>query len=522
MTAIISSHGWSEKSYNQPIMKKTDIAVYFVISLIAIASRIPFVEHFQSHWDGPQYSIAVVRYSFEQQTPAPPGYPLYIALGKLFYLFLHDPHKAILAVSVLGSILGGIIFYFVGKNMYNRYVGIIASTLFFTGSTFYYFGLTAYAYELLPATTTLLAYVVYQITIKKKQYGLLLGIIFGICFGIRPQETIQIGLLPLLGFLLLVNKEKFKSILAFCIITFFWFIPMVVTMGGLQKYFFLSQNFAEGAFTPTPIKQHVELMIKGFFLSFGAASIFLLYYLTKLNNLKTEIIKHKKIFLFYIVWILPGVIFNLFIRTDHAGYQMSYLSGLVMLISYALWQMTRKNKLLLALTLIIVTVFNLSWFFYNRDPQYVKPYRPTSFHYSDIRKNDLKTGSKVNFVNRTFRPQSTLIVSTETLWRPYSYYLKNYSYIALFRLDNSTIPYSYNRIDSINWNINWYQDKKFTIVVPPHVSTVIFMDDDANTWIKNYSLKIKNLPGKSTVTIVSVQPGDKITYNYHELKVVKK
>ena len=52
--------------------------------------RFPLIEKMQSHWDGPQYSIAVVRYSLIQETPAPPGYPLYIAMGRLFYFFTHD------------------------------------------------------------------------------------------------------------------------------------------------------------------------------------------------------------------------------------------------------------------------------------------------------------------------------------------------------------------------------------------------------------------------------------------------
>ena len=110
-------------------MKKIDVISCILIGIVAFFSRIPFLEKFQSFWDGPQYSIGIVRYSFVQQTPAAPGYPIFIGLGKFFYFFLHDPHSAIVAVSVLASVLGAITLYIVGLNIYNRLVGIAAATI---------------------------------------------------------------------------------------------------------------------------------------------------------------------------------------------------------------------------------------------------------------------------------------------------------------------------------------------------------------------------------------------------------
>src|SRR5258708_6367052 len=100
------------------MMKRIDYILCFLFGAFALVSRVPLLERYQSHWDGPQYTIAIIRYSFEQQTPAPPGYPFYIGLGKFFYLLLHDPHTAIVAVSVFASIIGAITLYFVGLKMY--------------------------------------------------------------------------------------------------------------------------------------------------------------------------------------------------------------------------------------------------------------------------------------------------------------------------------------------------------------------------------------------------------------------
>lgn len=502
-------------------MKKIDYFIYICLVIIALASRVPLLEKIQSHWDGPQYSIAVVRYSLEQSTPAPPGYPLYIALGKFFYLFLHDPHSAILAVSVFGSVMGAITLYFVCKNVYNKFTGIAATTIFLTGSTFYYFGITAYAYGLLTFTSAFLAFVVYRIYVKHKNDGFLLGLIFGICFGIRPQEVLQIAPLFLLGLIYLSSKEKLKVLFAFIIITLLWLIPLLMTV-GFQKYFDISISFAGNAFPHTPIGQHAELMLKGFLLSFGISSVFLLYYFWKFfYNIKNcYSVNYKMIFL-YILWIIPGFLFNLLIRSDHAGYQMSYLTAFTILIAYAIWQCTKKKKLFYTLVVVIIAIFNLYWFFYDRDPSFIMPYRPTSFHYSDIRKNDLKAGGKVSYIQKNFNPKTTLIVTTDTLWRPYMYYLKKYHLSALSGLDKKDIKFKYLRFDAYNWNMSEYESRNLYFEIPQNITHLVFPDDNARFWIKNNTSVTHNLPGKSSITVIYIPKKAKLVYDYYSIKIIK-
>ncbi len=454
-----------------------------------------------------------------QQTPAPPGYPLYIGLGKLFYLFFHDPHKSILVVSILASMCGAVILYLIGKNMYNRFVGIIATAIFLTGSTFYYFGLTAYPYGILPIIDTVLAFIVYEIFIKKKQLGIVFGFILGICFGIRPQEVLFIGQLALLGFIFLSNKQKLYALVFFSFVTILWLIPVSSLVGGLHNFLSIMYFTAKGDIITYSLLHNTELMIKGFLLSFGVSSIFLLYYIVVV--LKKKQLPGFKIIFFYGLWIIPGVYFNLFYRTEHAGYQMSYLSAFLILIAYAVWRATKKSKTLLIVTLFCIVLFNLYWFFYNRDPHYVKPYRPTSFHYSDIRKNDLKTGNKVTFVEKMFDTKKTLIITTDTLWRPYMYYLKQYSITVLPGLDTNDDKLKYGRVDSLNWDMHSSVDREQTVIVPNGITHIVFMDDAANTWIKNYLSKKVVLPGNSAITIIQVQPGDTIFYGYHQIRIKK-
>jgi len=502
-------------------MKKSDLFLSFLLGISAFASRIFLIEKVQSHWDGPQYSIGVVRYSFGQFTPAPPGYPLYIAMGKFFYIFVKDPHLAILLVSVFATITGSVLLYLIGKNLYNRYVGLTSSIIFLTGSTFYYFGLTPYAYVTIPITTTLLAFIVYQIYMRHKQMGFWLGLTFGISFGIRPQEIIFTFPILGLGFIYLSNKEKIKSLVVFLVISLAWLIPLLSVIGPVN-FFIQSLEFLKTAAYQASLSQRLELIMKGFLLSFGLSSILLLYYVWILfNNYQNIIKKNIKIIIFYFLWLTPGLLYNIFLRVDHAGYQMSYLAAFLLLISYSLWKITEKNKKLYFVIILLIALFNLYWFFYNRDPQFIKSYRPTSFHYSDIRKNDLKTGSKINFIMSKFDPNKTLVITNSVLWRPYGYYLKKYLVISLDGLADNNPGSLYLERNQKDWDMKQFQNKSLTLTIPKDIDSIIMPDDENYAWIRNYPYKIFNLPGNSKITLISVNPGDKIVYKFHYFTIFK-
>jgi hypothetical protein len=499
-------------------MKKIDYLIAFILFLTGLLTRLNFVEKIFSQWDGPLYAIGVIRYSFEQTTPTFPGYPFYIALGKFFYLFLHDPQRSILAVSIFGSAAGAVVIYLIGWKMFHKLAGIAGAVIFLTGSTFYYFSLTTYAYILTPITTTILAFVVYRIFVKRNQEGLFLGTALGISVGTRPQEAPQIILLFILGFLFLKSSEKIKSIFSFSIVTLLWFIP-VINAVGLHEYFKLFIGLKQYNLH-APIIQNIDLITKGFLLSFGLSSFFLFYYIYKFRKIwKKQINKNLKIIVFFAVWIVPGFLINLLLRSDHAGYQMTYISGFLLVISYAIWKATQKNKLLYLIIVVTIAVFNLYWFFYDRDPNFVKPYRPTSFHYSDIRKNDLKTGSKIHFIENNFDSKKTVVIALPVLWMPYAYYLKYYQVTSLGALDIKNEKSTNLEQDVKNWHITKQIKSDLTFSIPHGITSIVFPDDNAYSWIKNYPYKIYHLPGNSTITSISVSENNKIKYSYQSLEI---
>ena len=401
--------------------------------------------------------------------------------------------------------------------MYNSAVGITAATIFLTASTFYYFSLTPYGFELLIGAVMLLALSVYRIFVQRKQEGVYFGIVSAVYFGIRPQETFLIGPLAMLGFAFLNKKQKLIAAVAFTIITFLWLIPLIQTSGGLNSYIDFNLTALRTDVFNYTFKHNLELVIKGFLLTFGLSCFFLLYYLFAYFRKKN--LPKNRILIFYALWIIPGILFNLFVRAEHAGYQISYLGGFIILVSYAIWKTTKKSKLLYWIAVLAIAVFNLYWFFYDRDPNYIKPYRPSSFHYSDIRKNDLKVGSKVEYVQKNFNSDKTLLITTDAMWRPYSYYLKSYRLIGISALSNIDTPYAYSIFEGYNWDIKGFISEKFEMKIPENIEKIVFMEDEAYKWIKSYPYKKIDLPGNSKITVISVPANSKLIYDYHSIRI---
>lgn len=498
-----------------------DFFIAASLFLLGALTRLPLVEKIQSHWDGPQYSIAILRYSLSQETPAPPGYPLYIFMGKLLNFLYNDPFYSLLILSVIFSGIGAFLLYLVGKTMFNAPTGVIASFLFLSAPTFYYFGLTAYPYGLIPSIVLMLGLVVFLIARKKKKKGVLLGIIFAVLIGLRPQEAITTMPLYLLGFYYLSKKERFLSLLSFAVIFLLWLIPLVIVSGGIKQYIVLLLAFAKAGALPPVSFRNMEILVprivRGMILSFGIGTIFLIYYLKFARDIITkrkkirEVLSNKHFQLFSI-WIIPSILFNLLVRNEHAGYQMVYLSSFLILIAYAIWKLCQKKNNALVAVLSLLVVFNLWWFFRDRDPLLKLPYSPTSFHYSEIRKNDLKLGSKIDFIKKHFNPKSSLIITSPDPWRPLMYHLYPYLIYSIDGLVTNDDKFKPTVRESQYWIFKQYNNIERRIIIPPFVETIIFTDDNAINWIKGVHKSVYKLPANSSVTSIGVQSGEKFKY----------
>lgn len=464
----------------------------------------------QSHWDGPQYSIGVVDFDLSQETPAPPGYPLYMFLGKFLNLFFNDPHYSLLILGVFFSGLTACMFYVLGKYIFSKRVGVIASLLYLSSPVFFFFGVTAYPYGLVPFFTLLVVYFAYRAILQKNASGFGLGIAFGIFLGMRPQDGLNLLPLTALGFLNLSFRERVRSIFTATVSVLLWLLPMLYLIGGFSRYIEeLKMFLGSGALSTVGegTGENIRRIAKGLFLTLGISSPALFYYPPRIL-ISLENKKKRKLIIFFSFWIIPGLISTVFVRNDHSGYQMIYMTAFVILAAYVLEKLLLKNKFGY-LVVAFVIIFNLLWFFRDRDPSFSNPYIPTSFHYSEVRKNDLVLGEKIEYINKNYSSDNTVIIVASQSFRPAMYHLPDFLVISDARIETRDPRYMCFVRKGKNWLREQEADCGKDFTLPEDTKTLVFLEDDAVEYVLLSGRKIIDLNYNSTLTELDIGKGQR-------------
>src|SRR5581483_7156032 len=97
--------------------------------VLTLALRIPFVSQTLNHWDSVNHALALTSFNVTIDRPQPPGYILYIGMGRLLNFILPDPQTALVTLSILASALAIVFIFFLGNKIANVNIGLIAAIL---------------------------------------------------------------------------------------------------------------------------------------------------------------------------------------------------------------------------------------------------------------------------------------------------------------------------------------------------------------------------------------------------------
>src|SRR3990172_5476388 len=70
---------------------RQDLLLALSLSALTLLSRWPYRARMLYNWDAAQSARALKEYDAAKHQPPPPGYILYVGLGRLLNSFLHDP-----------------------------------------------------------------------------------------------------------------------------------------------------------------------------------------------------------------------------------------------------------------------------------------------------------------------------------------------------------------------------------------------------------------------------------------------
>lgn len=364
--------------------------------MLALSLRFIFLSHWLTDWDSVQFAMALKDFDILKHQPHPPGYILYIFLGRVFNVLLKNDTLALTSLSALLGTLTAIPLYLLAKEITNKKIAFISTVLFLVAPIHWL--LSEVALTNVPGMffTVLTAYLLYKAK-DSKNFLLLGSFLAGLTLGVRFAEySIVLSLL----ILVLIYRKNIKDILKASIYfsagILIWLIPLIFDTGWLefvhaysQQISYIASHDSTGALI-SRLVQIWKLFLTGYSPFFIPIAIFALSRFRK--NL------------FLAVWLLSYLIPLIFIyNLEVSRHVLPLLPPFVLMFSLILSKF--KNKILLVCCIILTMAIFL-----------------TSF--SQVKKQNMLTPpsiAPVLYVKENFNPQNTTLITTFT-FRQFQYY----------------------------------------------------------------------------------------------------
>lgn len=225
----------------EPFEPRHSRGAWIAITLVVALTRLVTIPQTLHEFDETLFVRGVIEHDPWKHHPPPPGYPLFMAVGKLFALVIGDPFVALVALSTISSIIGFVVLA--------RAFGAIAGdpVAGICGSLLFYFSPAMLVHSTPPISDTgalalLAAAFLMSARLLRQSDGttrdaVLLGLFAAAAVGWRPQFSILILPFGLMVFLLAPGmRKKLVLVTSFTAGCLAWLIPLVIECGGVAGF----------------------------------------------------------------------------------------------------------------------------------------------------------------------------------------------------------------------------------------------------------------------------------------------
>lgn len=446
------------------------------LAALTIWSRLPYRARMLYNWDAVQFALALREYDVVKHQPHPPGYILYVALGHLVNTWLDNPTAAYVTLAVAFSGLTTFVVYLLARTAYDRATALVAATLLAVSPLFWFYGSVGltYAGEALCATTV--AYFAFRALRGSETDAWLAAGYLGLAGGVR--QSILLLLLPLWLGATIVGVRRLRTVVIgvgiMLATVIAWFVPMVWLTGGLDRYLAASVDLAETVVKPTSILgpyletnfRMARYLVESVLVGLGPlvlAALLVPWYVGRRGWGQRE--------WFFVGWTVTPVLVYTLVHFGQAGYVLTFLPALVVLLSAVLVaalggataSLARPwlAPLALAASVAVVVVANGSFFVNARPLQrdferpraaWVKIAEDEAFDWifsrtaAALREHEEVVRTFIEAIRGQFSPEDTAVITE--LGNPRSYpwmrhaafYLSSYP---VYELQVGDMPYGY-------------------------------------------------------------------------------
>ncbi len=404
------------------------------------------------NWDAVQFALALREYDVVKHQPHPPGYILYVALGRLVNAWLDNPTAAYVTLAVVFSGLTTFVVYYLARAIYDRGTALAAASLLAVSPLFWFYGSVGltYAGEALLASTV--AYFAFRALEGSRADAWLAAGYLGLAGGLR--QSLLVLLFPLWLGSVVFGLRRARvvgvglAILAGAVLT--WFLPMIWLTGGLERYLAASLELADSVVRPTsivggPVEGTLRMsrhLLESVLVGLGplaAAVVLSVWYVRRCGWGRRE--------WFLLGWTTPPVLVYTLVHFGQAGYVLTFLPALVIFLSRVLVtalaraaELARYPKARAALTgaaVTLVVVVDGSFFVSARSlprsfdtpkPPWVRQAEDEAFDWvlsrtaAALQEHERVVRTFVDSIRGLFPPEDTVVVTEQGNRRSYPWF----------------------------------------------------------------------------------------------------
>ncbi|RLC37535.1 hypothetical protein DRH29_01555 [candidate division Kazan bacterium] len=464
------------------ISTKLFAQLYLPILIIFLAgSRWLYKSQHLFHHDSVQFALALNEFDVIKHQPHPPGYIIYVGLGKLINYLVADPNIAFITLSILASLAGLIIVYYLANEIFGKVAGYLAGIFYVTNASVWFHGTVAEVYIVEVVLMSVVLLLLYRFWRTPKINLLLIAVaILGLLGGIR--QTAEIFILPITIYVVISHWSLFTKYwklisIIFLIANLVWFIPLVYLSGGILPYFralsLLSVTslwilyafegtdalIKNGALLWQTIKQSAFVYLPVLFLS-------LLPFIAAESKARFPIIARQLWFWFWVM--VPGLVLLLITLMRNPGYGLFFIIVLLLLASGAIVLIAdignhyHKNFGTLFAAFLVVAIISVQVYSFFNVPALSLDYISASRQ--SVIKVDSTLDKLLSHVENNFTPDDTIIfVNGDLVFfgvRHLQYYLPQYD---IYSYRPSALAYDK---ESVIWHVRGMTMSDYLAKIP--------------------------------------------------------
>jgi hypothetical protein len=207
-------------------------------ALVVLATRILTAP--RTPWENDEFLFAEAVRNFDPSRyhPHPPGYPLYVLIGKIFDAVLHDPWRALVMVAIVAAPVGFIAMARAFRNwMDDADLAVCAALIFYFSASMMVHGTLALSDGVSIAFVGLAMWAVSQPhDAEHQRTAIAVGLWCSAAIGCRPQLLVPILPMMLIAmWRMSTMRQRVACVVTFGFVSLMWFLPLVDAAGGLQQ-----------------------------------------------------------------------------------------------------------------------------------------------------------------------------------------------------------------------------------------------------------------------------------------------